>query len=135
MQNEALPTITLVVYYRSTQPIATLPARSHDPALARLRECLEVIPCGQYYCLRLLDAREFRQARVLFPAIGNASRHHRFRGRLRKKAAKRPTTAPAQAFPLETYAPAPPLAARTPSGTSFRLDWIKAIFQVTLNGL
>ncbi|ALI98370.1 hypothetical protein [Rufibacter tibetensis] len=127
--------ITLAVYYISTKPISTLSLSMENASLAWLMDSLEVTPSGNHYSLRLLNAQEFRHARRILPAIGDASRNIRFRGVFRKKAAKRITSAPVVVPPIETYIQHPTFAARTATGSTFRLNWIKSIFQLTLNGL
>ncbi|MBC3541225.1 hypothetical protein ACFSC6_03965 [Rufibacter sediminis] len=133
MENAAEKTVTLVVYYTSTQPIATLELNAQDEHLSWLMDSMEVIPCGKYYCLRLSTSGEFRQARRIFPAIGQVNRHVRFRAFLRKKATKRPATSPVEATGQAAPLPSPMASIVAPAG--FRFTWMKSFFKLTLNGL
>jgi hypothetical protein len=134
MANAERNNITLVVYYRSTQPVSTLSLSTEDASLAWLMDSLEVIPCGTYYCLRLLPPGV--QARPPHSSGHWPSEPEpAIQGVLRKKAIKRIASAVPETAPQETYIQHPPFAARTATGTTFRLNWIKSIFQLTLNGL
>ncbi|MFB9863721.1 hypothetical protein [Rufibacter immobilis] len=126
--------VTLVVYYNSTQPISTLTLDPEDAYLAWLADSLEVIPCGNYYCLRLTNAQDFRQARRIFPLIGHTNRHLRFRGVLRKKAIQRVPAAAAVQQPQETYTLQPAFTPGLAAMSGLRWAWFKSIFQLSLNG-
>ncbi|MBA9078186.1 MULTISPECIES: hypothetical protein [Rufibacter] len=129
-------TVTLVVYYNATQPIATLILDKEDEYLAWLVDSLDVVPCGNYYCLRLTCAQEFRQARRIFPAIGFTSRHVRFRGVLRKAAQKRisPSAAPEERTVVFQEQPTT-FAVKLAAFTGLRFDWIKSVFKTSLTGI
>ncbi|MGV3539994.1 MAG: hypothetical protein ACO1OQ_09295 [Rufibacter sp.] len=131
MANSEKNTVTLVVYYNATQPITTLLLDKEDAYLTWLVDSLDVVPCGTFYCLRLANAQEFRQARRIFPTIGFINRHLRFRGVLRKKASKRQQQNTTAASPDTSLSNTLPLAARLAAISGFRLEWIASIFKLS----